>query len=152
MVYLYLSARVLLSLLLFYWLCVGGRAGAGGGCARGPAVLAGVSVMLAGGKATFVEYPAMLARSIGWRQEFGMNRTNMFGWNAFLTRVLPPDDQMAILLLTLLTSAVTLLLAVLVWRKQPDLDDGSRPALALAAATILASPHMHQHDLAILLL
>ncbi len=123
-----------------------------GGFAAGAAVLAGVSVLLAGGRTTFVEYPEMLARSVGWRQEFGMNRVNMFGWNAFLTRVLPPDDQTAVLLLTLLASAVTLFLAILVWRKQPNLDDGSRPALALAAATILASPHMHQHDLQVLLL
>jgi hypothetical protein len=177
-----LSPLVLLSWVIFYRLSVSGRYGragialaaslikpqlafvpllylvttrrwrALGGFVVGAAVLAGVSVLLAGGKTTFVEYPAMLARSIGWRQEFGMNRPNMFGWNAFLTRVLPPDDQMVILLLTLLTSAVTLFLAILVWRRQPDLDDGSRPALALAAATILASPHMHQHDLEILLL
>lgn len=122
------------------------------GFGAGAAALGAVSVVLVGAETTFIEYPQMLMRSVGWRQEFGMNRLNMFGWNSFLTRVSAPDDQALVLVLTLILSAVTLLLAVPVWRRHDRLDDGSRPMLALAAATILISPHMHKHDLEILLL
>jgi hypothetical protein len=122
------------------------------GFGAGAAALGAVSVVLAGAETTFVEYPSMLLRSIGWRQEFGTNRLNMFGWNSFLTRVSAPDDQALVLALNVILSAVTLLLATSVWRKHDRLDDGSRPMLALAAATILISPHIHKHDLQILLI
>ncbi|MBI4570859.1 MAG: DUF2029 domain-containing protein [Chloroflexi bacterium] len=177
-----LSPLVLLSWVTFYRLSVSGRYGTAGlalaaslikpqlafvpvvyvittrrwralgGLAIGATVLACVSVVLAGARTTFMEYPSVLARSIGWRGEFGTNRVNMFGWNSFFTRVLSPDEQTLTLLLTVVLSVFTLILAVLVWRKQAYLGDGSRPMLALAAATILASPHMHKHDLQILLL
>jgi hypothetical protein len=122
-----------------------------GGLAGGAAALAIVSVALAGLRTTFVDYPAMLAHSVGWRSEFGMNRVNMFGWNSFLTRVIPADEQSLTLALTVVLSLATVVLALFVWRRQGNLADGSRPMLALAAATILASPHMHKHDLQILL-
>jgi hypothetical protein len=122
-----------------------------GGLAVGAAALAVISVVLAGVRTTFVDYPSMLVQSVGWRSEFGMNRVNMFGWNSFLTRVIPADEQALTLGVTVVLSLVTLFLAWSVWRRQGDLADGSRPMLALAAATILASPHMHKHDLQILL-
>jgi hypothetical protein len=122
-----------------------------GGLGAGATALASMSVAVVGFRTTFVEYPGMLVQSVGWRTEFGMNRVNMFGWNAFLTRVVPASEQSLTLIITIALSVATLFLAWLVWRKQPDLADGSRPMLALAAATILASPHMHKHDLQILL-
>lgn len=177
-----LSPLILLSWVIFYRLSARGRdAGAGlalaaslmkpqlavvpvlylfttrrwralAGFATGAAALVGISVALAGPKATLIDYPTLLLQSIGWQEEFGVNRVHMFGWNSFFTWLLPPTESTPTLLLTVVLATLTLVAAALVWRRQRFLDDGSRPTLALATATILASPHIHTHDLQILVL
>ena len=134
------------------YLVATGRWRAAAGFAAGAAALAGLSVALVGPEATFVSYPRFLLESMRWRNEYGVDRPHMFGWINFFALVLPDASRWAMLLLTGAASTITLLLAIYVWRRYPRLDDGSRPALALAAATILISPHLHTQDLQILLL
>lgn len=134
------------------YLLVTGRWRALGGFGAGAAALAGLSAVLAGPRIAFVGYPAFLLESLRWRQEFGVNRIDMFGWNAFFTRVLPTSDATLGLLLTVAFSLVTLAAAIVVWRRRRGLEEIWASTLALAAATILVSPHIHTHDLQILLL
>ena len=123
-----------------------------GGFAGGAAALAGLSVALAGPQVVFITYPTFLLDSLAWREEFGVNRIDMFGWNSFFIRVLPSTDAALRLLLTIALSAATLLAAIVVWRRRRSLEELWAPTLALAAATILVSPHVHTHDLQILML
>jgi len=123
-----------------------------GGFAAGAAALLVLSVALTGPQVVFVDYPSFLLESLQWREEFGVNRIDMFGWRSFLIRVLPSSGEALRLGLTVALSIATLAAALVVWRRRRSLDDLWAPTLALAAATILVSPHVHTHDLQILML
>ena len=176
-----LTPLVLLSWVLFYRLSSSGREGSAGlvlaaawikpqlafvpllfllatgrwralaGHAAGGAVLLVASTLLAGANTTFVQYPAFLLHSLQWTQEFGVNRLNMVGWSSFFLRVLPEAPETARVLSVVLAGA-TLVAAAALWRQRRRLDAGSAPVLALAIAAVLTSPHVHTHDLAVLLL
>ncbi len=177
-----LSSLVLLSWVLFYRLLKGGReAPAGlvlaaslikphlalvpivylvatrrwralGGYAAGAAILGAASVALVGPDVTFVSYPTLILESLSWQAEYGVDRAHMYGWASFLAAALPGVSRPTSLVLSGVATVATLMAAVHVWRRCDRLDDGSRPALALATATILTSPHIHIQDLQILLL
>ena len=134
------------------YLVVTGRWRALGGFACGAAALASLSVALAGPEVVFVGYPAFLLDSLRWREEFGVTRIDMFGWSSFFTRVLPAADVTLGRMLTVVFSVATLGAAIVVWRRRRGLEEIWAPTLALAMATILVSPHLHTHDLEILLL
>lgn len=120
--------------------------------AAAAAALVGASALLAGPEATFVAYPRFLLESFGWQQEYGVDRAHMFGWSSFLPLLLPGASRAHVLLAAGTASAVTLGLALIVWRRGGEAHDTSQPMLALAAATILTSPHIHAQDLGILIL
>jgi hypothetical protein len=134
------------------YLLVTGRWRTLAGFAGGATALACLSVALAGPYVAFVGYPAFLLESLRWHQEFGVNRIDMFGWHAFVMRSLPGSDAAVDTLLAAALSAATLAAATIVWRRQRRLEDMWAPALAIGAATILVSPHIHTHDLLILML
>lgn len=119
--------------------------------AASAAVLVAASVMVAGPEVTFVSYPHLLLESTGWQDQYGVDRTHMFGWSGFFERVGPDGSSLAGVLLTGLASALTLLVAAYVFRRRRPLDDSSRSVLAVAIATILISPHFHAQDLQILI-
>jgi hypothetical protein len=118
----------------------------------GTVALAGASVALAGAEVTFVSYPKFLMASVGWENEYGVDRAHMYGWTAFFSTSLPEDGRTVALTLGAVASALTLLAATCVWRSHRSLDDAAQPMLALAIASILISPHIHAQDLQILLL
>jgi hypothetical protein len=122
------------------------------GFAIGALVLAASSAALAGPYVSFIGYPAYLLETLRWREEFGVNRLDMFGWHAFIIRSLPGFDPTIGLLLTAVLCALTLIAAIVIWRQPHRCDEMWAPALAIAAATILISPHSHTHDLLVLML
>jgi hypothetical protein len=141
-----------LAVVPLLYLVVMGRWRALGGFACGAAALVVLSALLAGPHVVFVDYPTLLFRSVFWREEFGVNRSDMFGWHAFLLRSLPTAVADLGPVLTALLSVATLLAAVAIWRRQRSLDDVWAPMIAVGAATVLVSPHIHTHDLLILIL
>ena len=134
------------------YLLATGRWRALGGFAAGAAALVGLSVALTGADVVFVGYPAFLIESLQWQEEFGVNRIDMFGWRSFLIRTLPASGEAVRLALTVALSIATLAAALVVWRRRRGRDELWAPILALAASTILVSPHVHTHDLQILML
>jgi hypothetical protein len=141
-----------LAVVPLLYLIVTGRWRTLAGFAGGATALACLSVALAGPYVAFVGYPAFLLESLRWHQEFGVNRIDMFGWHAFIMRSLPGSDAAVDTLLAAALSAATLVAAAIVWRRQPRLEDIWAPVLAIGAAAILVSPHVHTHDLLILML
>jgi hypothetical protein len=113
------------------------------------ALLVAFSVALVGAHVTFVDYPAFLLGSLRWQRQYGVDRTHMYGWTAFFGSVLHLTRGAA-LSLAVVASAITLLAAV--WVSRLYRNEGARPLLALAIASILISPHMHVQDLQLLLL
>ena len=134
------------------YLLATGRWRALGGFAAGGTALVVLSVALTSLDIVFVEYPTFLIHSLQWQEEFGVNRIDMFGWRSFIIRALPASGEALRLGLTVALSTVTLAAALVVWRRRRGRDDLWAPILALAAATILVSPHVHTHDLQILML
>ncbi len=141
-----------LALVPALYLLTTGRWRALAGFGAGAALLLGVSLLLVGPHVVFVDYPVFLHHSLAWREQFGMNRAHMFGWYAFLSLLLPETDFVLMLLLTGAVSVATLVVAIYVWRRHRHLENAAGPMLALATATILVSPHLHTHDLQILVL
>ena len=115
----------------------------------GAALLVAGSVALVGAHVTFIGYPQFLLGSLRWQREYGVDREHMYGWMAFFSVVLHLT-RAAALSLAAVASALTLLAAV--WVSRLYRNQGARPLLALAIASILISPHMHAQDLQILLL
>jgi hypothetical protein len=134
------------------YLLVTGRWRVLAGFAGGALGWAALSAALAGPRMAFVGYPAFLLHSLRWSDEFGVNRIDMFGWHAFFMRELPGSGAMLDLLPAAALSLITLAAAVFVARRRRSVDELWAPALAIAAATILVSPHIHTHDLLILML
>jgi hypothetical protein len=102
--------------------------------AAGAGLLAAASVALVGAHTTFVGYPRFLVGSLQWQTEYGVDRLHMYGWPAFFGALLhlsPP----AALSLAIVASGATLLAAIRVAQR----NEGSRPLLALAIASILIS-------------
>jgi glycosyl transferase family 87 len=134
------------------YLIVTGRWRALAGFAGGAAALFGISAVLSGPWVTFVDYPSFLLGSLRWREEFGVNRLDMFGWHGFFIRQLPTALTEFRMPLTVALSAATLAAAIVVWRKRRSIDEMWAPVLAIGAATVLISPHIHTHDLLVLML
>lgn len=133
------------------YLLTTGRWRALAGFALGAIVLVGISVALAGPETTLVSYPMFLLESLRWSDEYGVDRTHMFGWSSFFGWALPGASPAGLLYLTGVASALTLLAAMFVWRRHQRRAIGAMTVLAIAAATILVSPHLHAQDLQILL-
>jgi hypothetical protein len=134
------------------YLIVTGRWRALGGFALGAASLALASIALVGPHLTFVGYPSFLLESMHWRQDYGVNRIDMFGWHGFFVREVPGIGANTTLLVATLLSGATLVAAAIVWRTSRNADRAWAAVLAIAAATVLTSPHIHTHDLLILVM
>jgi alpha-1,2-mannosyltransferase len=132
------------------YLIVTGRWRPLAGFGVGAAALAALSLAIAGPRA-FVGYPSFVLGSLRWREEFGVNRLDMYGWHGFFIRHLPEDFADLRMPLTLLLCLATLVVAMVVWRRRRD-EGAWAPAFATGAATVLVSPHIHTHDLLVLML
>ncbi|MGB2695284.1 MAG: glycosyltransferase family 87 protein [Dehalococcoidia bacterium] len=133
------------------YLVTTGRWRALAGFALGAIVLVGISVALVGPQTALVSYPMFLVESLRWSDEYGVDRTHMFGWSSFFGWALPGASTTGLLYLTGVASALTLFAAMFVWRRHQRLGIGAMTVFSLAAATILVSPHLHAQDLQILL-
>ncbi len=134
------------------YLLVTGRWRSLAGFAIGAGALGVVSAAIAGTWVSFVTYPKFLLESLSWREEFGVNRLDMFGWHGFFIRHLPEAASMLRLPLTALLSGATLVAAIVIWRRRESIDAPWAAMFAMGAATVLVSPHIHTHDLLILML
>ncbi len=140
-----------LALVPLLFLLTTGRWRALVGFGTGALALVAASVACVGPEATFVSYPRFLLESLSWQQEYGIDRAHMFGWASFFDLVLPGIPRLAGLLLAGAASVLTLVAAAFVWRRCRSDDGGPWGMLALAAATVVTSPHIHLQDLQILL-
>jgi len=115
-------------------------------------LLAAASIALVGADTFLRDYPRLLVESMNWRLQHGIDRAHMFGWQGFLSLVLggrlPRLERAAAMALSLLTIG----LAVYLWRRLRSEERLGRLLLAIAAATVLVSPHINTQDLIVFVL
>jgi len=114
----------------------------------GASILVLYSYLLVG-KEGFLDFFALLRLS-SEGQNFGLNLSAMFNFTGLILRKFPSIDLLLLNTIKWILFGITLVIVIMVWIRSQKIE--LRHLVLLVIASLVASPHLHYHDLAALLL